>query len=193
MSRRWTRWVLGASLALLAMGPAAMAEPQSPSGSALPPLLGRIVPGKAIGPVALGATLAELQPVIGEPDDVRTIDAERVLMQWREHSLVVGFERDRVVLVGTNSNQYRTSSGLMVGVPGSNALALFPGLTPPTVKGLFGLADDTMGINFLSHPVDENGTPLREHTLPEDWLIDEINVYQSPGERVIDRTEAPQP
>lgn len=180
MKGHWVRWLLGASMMLLAISPAALAK-VDPSHL--------IVPGKSIGPVALGATLAEVKARIGQPDDVRTIDEQHALMQWRDRSLVVGIEADRVVLVGTNSNLYSTYTGLKVGVPGTKALLMFPGLTPPKVRGLFGLADDSMGINFLTHPADENGVPRQEYTLPEDWLIDEINVFKSSDGLVVDRKE----
>lgn len=180
MKGRWMRWALGASVILLTNNPVALAKVD-------PAHL--IVPGKAIGPVALGATLAEVKARIGEPNDVRKLDPEHALMQWREQSLVVGLEQDRVVLVGTNSNLYATSTGLKVGVPGSKALHLFPGLTAPKVRGLFGLTDDSMGINFLHHPADENGVPLQQHTLAEDWVIDEINVFKSADGVVVDRKE----
>lgn len=184
MKRRWTSGLLGASLAWFAMHPAARA-------SSDPAHL--IVPGKSIGPVALGATLAEVEGRIGQPDDTRAIDPDHTLLQWREYSLVVGLEKNRVVLVGTNSNQYQTSTGLKVGVPGAQALTMFPGLVSPPVKGLFGLADDVMGINFLHHPTDEKGAPLKRFDLPEDWVIDEINVFQSSNDLIIDRKEAPTP
>ncbi len=180
MKGRWKLLVLGAAVAWLATSQTAIARPD-------PAHL--IVPGKSIGPVALGNSLEEVKARMGQPDDVRTIDEHHALMQWRAHSLVVGFEHEQVVLVGTNSNRYATSTGLKVGEPGGNALIMFPGLTPPRVPGLYGLADDSMGINFLNHPVDETGAPLKGGTLPEDWVIDEINVFQSADERVVDRKE----
>ncbi|HEY9854182.1 MAG TPA: hypothetical protein V6D05_00505 [Stenomitos sp.] len=182
MKRRWTGGLLGASLTWFALQPSTLAMPD-------PAHL--IVPGKAIGPVALGAHVSDLKARIGPPDDVRAIDSDHALLQWREYSLVVGVEQERVVLVGTNSNQYQTSTGLKVGVPGVRALAMFPGLTPPKVRGLFGLVDDVMGINFLHHPADAHGVPLKSFQLPEDWVIDEINVYQSSNDLVIDRKDAP--
>lgn len=184
MKARLSRLALAASLTWFAFSPTALAgvEPGH-----------LIVPGKAIGPVALGASLQEIKGRIGEPDDERAIDPDHSLLQWREHSLVVGTEKDRVVLVGTNSNQYRTSTGLQVGLPGRRALELFPGLVPPAVKGLYGLADDMMGINFLHHPVDEHGEPVKSFRMPDDWTIDEINVYQSSNDLVIDSKDAPAP
>lgn len=178
------RWALGAALLWSMASPAALAEVD-------PACL--IVPGKAIGPVTLGASLTEVQGRIGQPDDVRAIDAEHALLQWRTYSLVVGVERDRVVLVGTNSNHYQTSTGLKVGVPGTAALAMFPGLKPPTVKGLFGLADDVMGINFLHHPSAVRSTPSKAFQLPEGWLIDEINVFLSSNDVVIDYQDVTTP
>lgn len=179
--RELTCWGIGVWLAL------------SPAALAMHDPARLIIPGKAIGPVALGATLDQVTARIGQPDDVRAIDAAHALMQWRDRSLVVGFEQDSVVLVGTNSNQYATSTGLKVGVPGTKALELFPALYAPSVKGLFGLCDDLMGINFLTHPVDAAGAPLQDYVLPEGWLIDEINVYRSAEERVLERAEATQP
>lgn len=178
MRRRWMRGSLGAALAWCAIAPTALA---------LPDAARLIVPGKAIGPVSLGATLAEVEGKIGRADDIRVIDSNHALMQWREQALVVGVEEDRVVLVGTNSNRYQTSTGLRVGVPGDHALVMFPGLKAPKVQGIFGLADDVMGINFLCNPSKASRTPSKTNALQEGWLIDEINVYQFTSEPVIDR------
>jgi hypothetical protein len=135
-----------------------------------------IVPGVGIGPVKLGASEIDVEAILGVPDETIPIDSERHILQWAEKSLLVGIEGKRVVLVSTHSNLYALGSGLKVGDPGARAKKLFPNLTVPDVRGVFGWAGDAYGVNFLNHPTDGDGEPLLSYGLPPEWTIDEINV-----------------
>lgn len=147
-----------------------------------------IVPGESVGPLYLGQGEDDVIARLGSaPDDSKAFDPDHHYSYWQKQGLIVGFEKDRVVMIGVQSKDYVTAGGIRVGMPGVQARAFFPSLVEPPVKGLLGLTDDSLGINFLKHPVDKHGNLPASYALPAGWTIDEINVFPSSDPVVVNQ------
>lgn len=89
---------------------------------------GRIVPGRSIGPVAIGDERATIASQYGNgvvvsrtpnPDDPDNRNLDRVSVRYRALSLVIGFPTDEASSgadrLATRSLRYRTARGIGVG------------------------------------------------------------------------------
>lgn len=136
-----------------------------------------IVPGRAIGEVALGQDRSVVEGLLGQPDNVQQLAPDYVLETWGARGYVVGFrgEDGPAVVVTVTDPHFRTANGVHVGLPLSVVERAYPDGSEPQLANapsgaqrLVGWQDLADGITFMQDP-GHAGKPE----------VDQITVFTS--------------
>jgi hypothetical protein len=119
--RRYTRWAVS-EIGIFDVGQSVPWEfnPDIRRPQALPHVQQRIVPGQAIGRVALGMTLSQVKKALGVPESVierRSLGFGKTWVEysWNFTSWRIAFVNGRAVRIGTSVGTEKTREGVGIG------------------------------------------------------------------------------